>query len=68
LLAGYYEKNRLILAGKIRSGFEALGTKERLFARFRGLGSDTYPFDIRQNRQTRVAGWRLPAEAMKLCC
>jgi bifunctional non-homologous end joining protein LigD len=68
LLVGYYRNNRLIFSGKIRNGFSVPGTKERVFARFRGLGSAACPFDNLPEPANARRGMALTAEAMKLCC
>jgi len=68
LLAGYYEQGRLIFAGKIRNGFRQAGSKERVFARFKGLGSARCPFDNLPEPANARRGMALTAEAMKLCC
>ena len=68
LLVGYYRNNRLIFAGKIRNGFGVPGTKERVFARFRGLGSAECPFDNLPEPANARRRMALTAEAMKLCC
>lgn len=68
LLVGYYENNQLIFAGKIRNGFKEPGSKERVFARFKGLGTSKCPFDNLPEAANARRGMALTAEAMKLCC
>jgi bifunctional non-homologous end joining protein LigD len=68
LLVGYYEGSKLIFAGKIRNGFKEAGSKERVFARFKGQGTDRCPFDNLPEPANARRGMALTAEAMKLCC
>jgi bifunctional non-homologous end joining protein LigD len=68
LLAGYYQGSKLIFAGKIRNGFKAPGSKERVFKRFKGQGADRCPFDNLPEPTNARRGMALTAEAMQLCC
>jgi len=68
LLVGYYEKGRLIFSGKVRNGFKDAGSKEKVFARFKGLGTATCPFENLPEPANARRGMALTAEAMKLCC
>lgn len=68
LLVGYHEGDRLIFAGKIRNGFKEPRSKERVFARFQGLGTSKCPFDNLPEPRNARRGMALTADAMKLCC
>lgn len=57
-----------MFAGKIRNGFKDPGSKERVFARFKGLGTDKCPFANLPEPANARRGMALTAEAMKLCC
>ena len=45
LLVGYYENGKLLFCGKIRNGFKQTGSKERVFTKFKGIGTTRCPFD-----------------------
>jgi bifunctional non-homologous end joining protein LigD len=68
LLVGYYDGPKLIFCGKVRNGFTEAGSKERVFERFKGLGSKQCPFDNLPEPANARRGMALTAEAMKLCC
>ncbi len=68
LLAGYYQKERLVFCGKVRNGFKEPGSKEKVFARFKGLGTHACPFDNLPEPRNARRGMALTAEAMQLCC
>jgi bifunctional non-homologous end joining protein LigD len=68
LLVGYYRAGDLIFSGKIRNGFKAAGSKERVYRRFKGLGTSKCPFDNLPEPANARRGLALTAEAMKLCC
>ncbi len=68
LLVGYYRSGELIFCGKVRNGFKEAGSKERVFARFKGLGTKKCPFDNLPEPANARRGMALTADAMKLCC
>jgi DNA ligase D-like protein (predicted ligase) len=68
LLVGYYRSGKLIFCGKVRNGFKEAGSKERLFAKFKGLGTAKCPFDNLPEPANARRGMALTAKAMKLCC
>jgi bifunctional non-homologous end joining protein LigD len=68
LLVGYYQGSKLIFAGKVRNGFKEAGSKEAVFARFKGLGTEKCPFDNLPEPANARRGMALTGEAMKLCC
>jgi bifunctional non-homologous end joining protein LigD len=68
LLVGYYENKRLIFSGKVRNGLKDAGSKEKVFARFKGLGTKTCPFDNLPEPSSARRGMALTREAMELCC
>ena len=68
LLVGYYQNEKLMFCGKIRNGFKQAGSKERVFARFKGLGSTKCPFSNLPEPANARRGLALTAEAMELCC
>jgi bifunctional non-homologous end joining protein LigD len=68
LLVGYYRKGKLIFCGKVRNGFKQAGSKERLFARFKRMGTAKCPFDNLPEPANARRGMALTAKAMKLCC
>jgi bifunctional non-homologous end joining protein LigD len=68
LLVGYYQAGKLMFCGKIRNGFKETGSKERIYSKFKGLGSAKCPFDNLPEPANARRGLALTAEAMKLCC
>jgi ATP-dependent DNA ligase len=68
LLVGYYQDGKLIFCGKIRNGFKDARSKERVFARFKGLGTMKCPFANLPEPANARRGMALTAKAMKLCC
>jgi bifunctional non-homologous end joining protein LigD len=68
LLVGYYRNGKLIFCGKVRNGFKEVGSKERVFARFKGLGITKCPFDNLPEPANARRGLALTAEGMDLCC
>jgi bifunctional non-homologous end joining protein LigD len=68
LLVGYYRKGQLIFCAKVRNGFKEAAGKERVFTRFKGLGTTKCPFDNLPEPANARRGLALTAEAMRLCC
>lgn len=68
LLVGYYEKGKLVFCGKIRNGFKQTGSKERVFTKFKGIGTTRCPFDNLPEPASARRGLALTAEAMQQCC
>jgi bifunctional non-homologous end joining protein LigD len=68
LLVGYYQGGEPIFCGKIRNGFKEAGSKERVYGKFKGLGTTKCPFHNLPEPANARRGLALTAEAMKLCC
>jgi DNA ligase D-like protein (predicted ligase) len=66
ILVGYYEGSDLRYAARIRNGFVP-ATRQRVFAKFRGLYIDECPFVNLPERGRGRWGEGLTAEVMKLC-
>jgi bifunctional non-homologous end joining protein LigD len=66
LLAGYYEKGRLLFIAKIKNGFVPR-VKQEISARFKNLETDRCPFANLPEKKSARRGEALTAAAMKKC-
>ncbi|HEY2990597.1 MAG TPA: non-homologous end-joining DNA ligase [Candidatus Binatia bacterium] len=66
LLAGYYQKDKLLFIGKIKNGFVSR-TRREIAARFKGLETDLCPFANLPEKKGARPGEALTVEAMKKC-
>jgi bifunctional non-homologous end joining protein LigD len=66
LLAGYYDRRKLIFIAKVKNGFVP-AVKEQVYRRFQGLETDVCPFaNLPEPRSVR-RGEALTAEVMNKC-
>jgi bifunctional non-homologous end joining protein LigD len=66
LLVGYYDNNKLLFVGKIRTGFVP-HVKAQVFRQFKGLETDVCPFANLPEPKNARRGIPLTAQAMKEC-
>ena len=66
LVFGYYDRDRLMYAGRTRNGFTP-ASREKLFQRFKDLGTARCPFVNLPEARPGRWGQRLTAEKMAAC-